>query len=649
MKNKHGKSMLIAFVLASSPVLGLCGESAQDGAESTEETQLLLQTADHHSQSPGVSPVRRIDRGPRPDRHDSRGEKELRSYDGSGNNAADTDMGAAHTKLRRRFAANYADGISSLSGAERKNPREISNIVHAQSSSIPNPLNASDYLWQWGQFLDHDIGLTDGTDPTESINIAIPQGDDFFDPFNTGTVEMSVNRSLYDKTTGTDADNPRQQVNEISAWLDASNVYGSDEERANALRTLDGSGRLKTSDGDLLPFNTLGLANAGGASDTLFLAGDVRANEQVGLLAMHTLFVREHNWWVEKISRDHPELSGDDLYWRARRMVEAEMQVITYYEYLPLLLGPGSIPPYQGYDATANGRVMNLFAHGAYRYGHTALSAEILRVDADGSESEFGHLPLRDAFFSPSRLSTEGGIDPILRGLAQQVHQDIDVYMIDDVRNFLFGPPGAGGFDLASLNIQRGRDHGLPSYNSVRVGYGLARVTEFTDISSDTEVTGRLAQAYQSVDDMDFWVAGLAEPAVAGGLVGETMRAVLIEQFTALRDGDRFWYQNVLSRDDKDRVERTRLADIIRRNTDIGAELSNNVFVVGSFNAPSTDDDTEVILVTSQALEDSGISSAGADDIAAAAGTLDIWSLMFFLLMGTSIVVNVKLMRDEFK
>lgn len=655
MKKCQGKRVSFAYllvsVLATSPVLVLAGD--QDGTgQSTEETQQILQTADHHSQSPGVSPVRRIDRGPKPGRHGEKGEQELRSFDGVGNNLVDTDMGAAHVQLKRRIEPDYGDGISSLAGADRMNPREISNIVHSQSESITNPLNASDYLWQWGQFLDHDIDLTDGTDPTEAINIQIPAGDTFFDPASTGSVEMNVNRSFYDKETGTDLNNPRQQVNEITAWIDGSNVYGSDEDRALALRTLDGSGKLKTSSGDLLPFNTAGLANAGGPSDTLFLAGDVRANEQVGLLAMHTLFVREHNWWAEKISRDHSGLDGDEIYWRARRMVEAELQAITYREYLPLLLGHGSIPPYSGYDANADGRIMNLFAHGAYRYGHTALSGQILRVDANGAESEFGHLPLRNAFFSPSRLTTEGGIDPILRGLAAQVHQDIDVFVVDDVRNFLFGPPGAGGFDLASLNIQRGRDHGLPSYNDVRVAYGFSAVTDFSHISSDAEVTSRLSLAYDSVDDIDFWVGGLAEPAIAGGLVGETMRAVLMEQFTALRDADRFWYQNVLSRSDIDKVETTRLADVIRRNTDIGSEISDNVFVVGSgsnANQGQSSDDVEVILVTSQNTEDTGITIGDAQDVAASAGAFDFWTIMFFLLMTVAFLVNAKLLHDEYK
>ena len=121
--------------------------------------------------------------------------------------------------------------------------------------------NAQRFFVAVGPVPDHDIDLTDGVDPVEPADISVPVGDSFFDPFSTGTQTMSLNRSIYDKDTGIDS--PRQQINEITAWIDASNVYGSDEERATALRTLTGDGKLKTSVGNFLPFNTEGLANAG--------------------------------------------------------------------------------------------------------------------------------------------------------------------------------------------------------------------------------------------------------------------------------------------------------------------------------------------------------------------------------------------------
>ncbi len=510
------------------------------------------------------------------------GENLVRSIDGRNNNLSDPDMGAAITQLLRLFEADYSDGISELSGVDRPGPREISNAVNDQTESIENPLNSSDFLWQWGQFLDHDIDLTDAADPLEMVDISVPTGDPFFDPDSTGTRVITFNRSIYDKLTGTDINNPREQLNEITAWIDASNVYGSDEQRALALRTNDGTGRLKTSDGNLLPFNTEGLRNAGGTSEDLLIAGDVRANEQVALTALHTLFVREHNRLAGIIANENPGLTGEGIYQRTRRIVGAQMQVITYEEFLPALLGQGSIPTYEGYDPTVNARIMNIFSTAAYRFGHSALSPLLLRLDSNGNEIDEGHLLLRDAFFAPLRIIDEGGIEPLLRGLANQLSQRVDVFIIDEVRNFLFGQPGSGGFDLASLNIQRGRDHGLPGYNDVREALGLGRVEDFSEISSDTEIQDRLSSAYGSVDNIDLWVGGLAEDLIPGSHLGELFTTILKMQFEFLRDGDRFWYELVLSDDELLDIQNTRLSDIIRRNTLIGNEIQDDVFRVAN-------------------------------------------------------------------
>ena len=234
---------------------------------------------------------------------------EVRSIDGSGNNAGVPDLGKAGTPLLRICDSEYGDGSSSMAGADRPNPRAISQAVFAQTESVPNARCATDYLWQWGQFLDHDLDLTPEAHPAEPANIPVPIGDPMFDPYGTGAVVIGFHRSTY--ATGSD---PRQQINEITSCIDASNVYGSDAVRAAALRTNDGTGRLKTSPGGFLPYNTAGLPNAGGPDPTLFLAGDVRANEQVGLCAMHTLFVREHNRLADRIRARHPKWSGDDVY-----------------------------------------------------------------------------------------------------------------------------------------------------------------------------------------------------------------------------------------------------------------------------------------------------------------------------------------------
>lgn len=213
----------------------------------------------------------------------------FRSIDGFGNHLRNPEAGRAGATLLRMALVDYADGRNAPSGGERLSARVISNACAAQDDGgVENDRGASDYLWQWGQFLDHDIDLTHSADPAEAFDVDVPTGDPFFDPAATGSQVIGLDRSDY----RLDDDGVRQQVNSISAFIDASNVYGSDAERARALRTLDGSGRLKASAGDLLPFNTEGFENAPSAlAPGFFLAGDIRANEQAALSCLHTLFL----------------------------------------------------------------------------------------------------------------------------------------------------------------------------------------------------------------------------------------------------------------------------------------------------------------------------------------------------------------------
>lgn len=503
-----------------------------------------------------------------------------RSINGTGNNVTYFELGAADTPLIRFAFADYGDGMGSMAGAGRSSAREISNALCADTQGAANTLGASDFLWQWGQFLDHDIDLTEALEPAEPAPIPVPIGDVWFDPTGSGLATIDLNRSVYHHGTGHDPAYPRQQLNHITHFIDASNVYGSDDVRAAALRTNDGTGRLLVSEGDLLPFNTPGLPNAGGTGSELFLAGDVRANEQVGLAALHTLFVREHNRLAQEMAANDPSLTGEEIYQEARRIAGALMQVITYNEFLPALLGPDAIRPYRGYYYYVSPVIANEFSTGVYRFGHSALSPTLLRLDASLTPIPEGNLALRDAFFRPDRIVDEGGIEPILRGLATQACSQIDTELVDDVRNFLFGPPGAGGFDLAALNIQRGRDHGLPSYNAVRDAMGLQSRASFAEVSSDPDVQARLASVYAEVDDIDLWVGVLAEDVFNGGHVGELAFHVIRRQFEGLRNGDRYWYQAILSPTELAEVESTTLADVIRRNTAISSEISDDVFHV---------------------------------------------------------------------
>ncbi|PIE02178.1 MAG: peroxidase [Thiothrix nivea] len=491
---------------------------------------------------------------------------EYRSIDGTGNNRQHTERGSTGEAYERLLEADTTRGIGGSTEAGLSGAREISNAVFTQTESTENRKGLSDMFWIWGQFLDHDITLS-AESHGETANIAVPQGDPWFDPFNTGNVEMGFTRS----ETHTNAAGEKYQTNHITSFVDGSNVYGSDPETATALRSFSG-GKMRISEAGMMPKDEKGH----------YMGGDVRANENAGLTSMHTLWVREHNRVADGLATEHPDWNDEQLYQEARKVVIAEIQAVTYNEFLPLLLGEDTLSDYQGYDPEVNPAITSSFATAAYRFGHSMISPTLLRIDEQGHEIEEGHLSLRDAFFKPENV-TESGIDPILLGASSQTAQAVDNQVIDDLRNFLFGPPGAGGLDLASLNIQRGRDHELPGYNDAREQLGLSRIESFDDPVWREGVGEKLAQVYDSPDDVDLWVAGLAEAHVGDSMVGETSTAIMKSQFENLRDGDRFWYENQFSGEQLAELNNLSLSDIIKRNTDI-ENLQDEVMIASNIH-----------------------------------------------------------------
>ena len=306
---------------------------------------------------------------------------ENRTYNGAGNNIIHPTWGAAGTNLEAKGPVGYQDQISLPRGPNMgspqtsmlPNPRFVSNTVVRQTVMFPNTDKLTDWVFQWGQFVDHDLSLTLSDDPTELFHISMPMGDDPFDMTSTGTKLMDFHRSKFDPATGTSVANPRQQVNELTAYLDGSMVYGSDEARL-APRSLTG-GKLKSSAGNLLPLNTMNLPNATGGplpADQFYVAGDVRANEQVGLTTVHTIFMREHNRLADLIAPTVTGLSDaekDEVVTSARKLVGIEIQVITYNEFLPALLGSFAPSTNGNYDPDLNAEVLNEFSAALFAWG----------------------------------------------------------------------------------------------------------------------------------------------------------------------------------------------------------------------------------------------------------------------------------------
>jgi hypothetical protein len=517
---------------------------------------------------------------------------------GIGNNQVYPDWGAAGTDLIRIAAAAYADGIGAPAGADRPSARLISNTLSDQTDpsnpsqdlNTVNQQSLSDYIYVFGQFLDHDLDLTT---PTSGQSFDIPPGSPT-DPMGT----ESFTRSEFDPTTGTSTDNPRQQINSVSSFLDGSQIYGSDPATADALRSHVG-GHLLTGPGNLLPLNnstnfpsgTLPMANDAHivSESQLFAAGDVRANENIELTAMQTLFVREHNRIADLVAGEHPTWNDEQLYQEARRLVIAELQIITYAEWLPALLGPNALPEYTGYNPYVNPSIANEFSTAMFRFAHSQLDNNVDRLNNDGTDIPDGSVNLAQAFFNPTLINPAGVTDPfsghistdidaILKGAASGDAQEVDLLAVRDVRNLLFGAPGSGGTDLIARDIQRGRDHGLTDYNSMRAAYGLPRVTSFDQVTSNVRVQQELEKLYGSVDNIDAFVGALAEDHVPGADVGPLTKAVLVDQFTRLRDGDRFFYLNEQFTPDELNILRgATLARVIEANTGI-TNLQSNVF-----------------------------------------------------------------------
>lgn len=446
--------------------------------------------------------------------------------------------------------------------------------------------NRTDWLWAFGQFLNHDISQVN-TKPGEICNINVPPDDPFLD---SNVTFLPMNRSKFVITTDADtkgvyngndtvhitaeASVVAHQLNDISSFINADNVYGNTMSRLDFIRSDDSSttGRLRTSNANLLPKNTIGLTNRGGDTRAdLFLAGDVRANENLGLTVVHTLWMREHNYWADHIRDSNADLSGDEVFAMARIIVEAENQKIVYDEFLPALLGENAIPTYKGYRSDVDGRLENVVSACAYRIGHSMVGSDLLKDYGNGTVDK---LPLEDAFFAPVQIET--GIDPFLRGLATNVCQEVDPFLVPALRNHLF----SNQFDLVALNIERARDHGIPDFNSIRASIGLEAFNNFDDFMFSQE----LASVYSDTNQIDCWIGMNAEPRIDGLMVGETQQQVLARNFAAIRDGDVNFYKNSITDPDLlALIEETTLADVIRRNSDAPNSLddiSSNVFFV---------------------------------------------------------------------
>ena len=528
----------------------------------------------------------------------------FRSYDGTNNNIARTkaEWGATNVALAREIPAEYGatDTKNAMGGTSRPSARQISNAICDEPVTTFSSKNLSAYVYVWGQFLDHDMVLTPSS-TTESVPITLPANETLF------TVPISFSRSTI--FPGSGINTQRQQMNLNTAWIDGSVVYGSDSVRASWLRTKV-NGKLKTSAGNNLPWNTVNgestgaldasapsMANDGNHTIKTIVTGDVRGAEHPGITGLHLIFVREHNRISDRL-RTQGLTNDEEIYQKARKEIGALIQAITYQEFLPAM--GITLNNYSKYNSAVKPDILNSFATAGYRIGHTQVADLLAMRDNNCVVVGGGGVDLIDAFFNIG-LIDEFGLESFLKGFATHKQYETDTKINSILRNFLFGSPTAPvrfGLDLAALNIQRGRDHGLPDYNDIRKFYTGSPARTFADITKNTTLAAALQTQYGTIDNIDLWIGILAEDILPGKSVGKTMHAMLKAQFEKLRDGDFYFYKSDpnLSAAIKTQVSNTKLSDLIKRNTTL-TNLQANVFITNPCPGETGEDVNETPLI----------------------------------------------------
>ncbi|KAK3605229.1 hypothetical protein CHS0354_038664 [Potamilus streckersoni] len=378
----------------------------------------------------------------------------------------------------------------------------------------------------------------------------------------------------------------RQQLNQNTHYIDGSQIYGSDVQTSTSLRTLYG-GKLKTG-GDatipnLLPKDTANAANcilpASNANVKCFLAGDVRVNQNAALISLHTIFMREHNIIAAGLEALNNGWSDQIIYDETRKIVGAILQHITYKEYLPEILGDAimntySLKPltngyFNGYVSSVNPAIRNEFSAAAFRFGHSQVH-DSLKYN---SKAQY----FKDIFLNPAILyDTAGGVDSITKGLTDSYSQKVDERMSSHLTRHLFERQTGFGGDLAAINIQRGRDHGLPLYHLMKT------ICNISGNVHEPSVWNALSSLYRNPVDIDLFSAGVSEKPVTGGRIGPTFACIIAKQFEALKKGDRYYYENsgdqAFTLGQLEEIRKTTLSKVICRNTGINF-VPTNAFI----------------------------------------------------------------------
>ncbi|KAH3832975.1 hypothetical protein DPMN_106271 [Dreissena polymorpha] len=543
------------------------------------------------------------------------GGKEYRTQSGQCNNLDNYKWGMAGVQHKRLFENAYDDGKwnprrKSVTGTNNEmvllpGTRNISNAVHATDSDKPlNKESLSDAFFYFMQFISHDVTKTpegdhgpndDCCDSTKRIKspfclaVNVEETDDFFSVIgDCFDVHRSITVLDCNVTSGF-----RNQINAITAYIDGSMLYGSSEAELNELRSFI-VGFLKNSTANLMPKDEgTGDMECDNDKDPdfCFLAGDIRANVHPGLTTFHTVFMREHNRVAAYLGELNAAWNDDRIFQETRRIVAAELQHITFNEMLPKVLDSSYMSKYglsasYSYNKSVDASVIQEFNFG-YRF-HNLMPAVLHLAELVGSSvKNMATLEQENVVEHPGLLVKDNyrGVDQVLLGIVANGCPFINGLMNDASRNFLFiEENGTDSYDLASVNIERGRDWGTPAYYLYRQLCGGVTISAWTDLASthSADVIADLQIVYASPKDVDLWTGLVTETAVGTSIAGPTMSCLIATQFANLRNGDRFWYETSIAdlkftTDQLSELKKVTLARVLCDNLDV-ATMPKDVF-----------------------------------------------------------------------
>lgn len=368
------------------------------------------------------------------------------------------------------------------------------------------------------------------TDPLENV----------LEPFirmqRSGMAASTSPTADVSRSSSTHAPMPQSTTNFATSYLDLDHMYGPiiGGPPEDQYRAFEGGRMVLDSHGMPPKDPTTGL----------YVFADPQTRLGPSLSALAIVFLRYHNLRAEAHALKDPTLADEELYWLARRDMTAAYQNMVEEKYIPTTLGE-TLDPYKGYNPDVDPSIDVFFSTASFRYGHSGLSGVIRMLDADYRPMPQDPLLLRDAFDHTESVLGSSEDDSatagVLRGLAAEPAKAADASFVDDVAFYTKR--------MAEMNVQRGRDAGLPSYNEAREWFGLGRAKTFAELAEgNQQVEASLESMYKSVDDVDAFVGGLLEP--NKNLLGPLVTASMKEQFTRLRDGDRFWYKSLLTEEE---------------------------------------------------------------------------------------------------